>query len=375
MSILPGPGALSNLIYKRAARTRRFSSWDTTGGNRDYWSLAPGESRVMAEMSGSGSIRHIWITVGATDRLYLRKMALRAYWDGESTPSILCPLGDFFCLGHGIARSFCCLPFANVTHTSNEDMVGGGIALNCYFAMPYHSGARLEIVNECDETVRNFYYYVDYEECEMPEDALLFHAHYRQEAPTQGTKGDLSAKGVNYWDLMDEPNLSDAGNYLVLDARGAGHYVGCNISVNNIDPMVSPKRVGAREAPVHEITWWGEGDDMFFIDGEPWPPSLHGTGSEDYFCQAWGMHDKAYPYSGTSVNEDDKRHRCTSYRFHIEDPIHFEESLRFSIEHGHANLQENEYASVAYWYQTLRSAPLPDLPPVAARVMGLDGCT
>jgi len=334
--------------------------------------MAAGEKRALAEIAGAGIIRHIWITVGATDKMYLRKMVLKAYWDGEETPSVLAPLGDFFCLGNGIARSFACLPFAAVTHHGNDGNFGGGIALNCYFAMPFRSGARIEIVNECDEDVRNFYYYVDYEECGIPEEALLFHAHYRQEMPTVGTRGDLSEQGINYWDLMDVPNLSDKENYLILETEGAGHFVGCNISVDNVDPMVSQKRVGGREVPVHELTWWGEGDDMFFIDGEPWPPSLHGTGSEDYFSQAWGMHDKAYPYSGTSVTEDDPRfplrHMCTSYRFHIEDPVYFSKSLRFSMEHGHANLQQNDYSSVAYWYQTPRGLALPDLPSARERV-------
>jgi hypothetical protein len=368
----PGPGALSNLVYRRKARTRRFSSWDQTGGNRDYWTIPAGQSRTLAEISVPGCIRHIWITVGTENRQYLRKMVLRAYWNGEDSPSIHCPLGDFFCLGHGIARTFSCMPFACVTPEENNGKFGGGTALNCYFAMPFHKGARLEIVNECEEEVGSFYYYVDYEECEVPEDALLFHAHYRQEMPTKGTRGDLSAAGTNYWDLMAEPNIGGEDNYLILETEGAGHFVGCNISVDNIDPMVSKKKVGGKEVHAHELTWWGEGDDMFFIDGEKWPPSLHGTGSEDYFSQAWGMHPYAFPYSGTSIPETDPlfkdRNMCTSYRFHVEDPICFEKSLRFSMEHGHANLQENDYSSVAYWYQTQRSRPLPGLPPVQERI-------
>ncbi|MEO0248016.1 MAG: DUF2961 domain-containing protein, partial [candidate division WOR-3 bacterium] len=121
-----------------------------------------------------------------------------------------------------------------------------------------------------------------------------------------------------------------------------------------------------------EFTWWGEGDDMIFIDGEKWPPSLHGTGSEDYFCHAWGMHDRAYPYAGASIYEHDPafpdRHQCSSYRFHIEDPVIFHQSIRVTIEHGHANLQENDYSSVAYWYQTEPHKPFPVLPPVQERL-------
>jgi hypothetical protein len=154
---------------------------------------------------------------------------------------------------------------------------------------------------------------------------LRFHAHYRQEYPTKGSQGNLFEQRVNYWELLDTPNVSDAENYLILDAEGAGHYVGCVLSVDNIDPLPVIRKLGNREEVVKEYTWWGEGDDMIFIDGEPWPPSLHGTGSEDYLCHAWGMHPKAYLYAGASIPENDPKHpdrrQCTSYRFHIEDPI------------------------------------------------------
>ncbi|NUL82792.1 MAG: DUF2961 domain-containing protein [Armatimonadetes bacterium] len=366
-------GMMGRLTLKRSGRTKRQSSWDRTGGNRDYLTIGKGEVAELARIEGAGVIRHVWITVGCSDDLYLRKVILRCYWDGNSEPSVLAPLGDFFGMGHGIARSFNSIPLNTVTHVDNEGRYGGGVAMNCYFAMPFADGARIEVLNECDGDIGHFYYYVDYETHDrVNDDALRFCAHYRQEYPTKADRGSLYALGENYWEKMDEPCLSDAGNYLILDTQGAGHYVGCVLSVDNIDPLPKKVTIGnsVREEP--EYTWWGEGDDMFFIDGEPWPPSLHGTGSEDYLCQAWGMHPRGHLYAGTSIPERDPkfpdRRQCTSYRFHLEDPVMFERSLRLSIEHGHANLQENDYSSVAYWYQTPGHPPLTPMPPVIERL-------
>ncbi|CUU38792.1 Protein of unknown function (DUF2961) [Armatimonadetes bacterium GXS] len=369
-----GAGPLARLVFRREGRTKRVSSWDRTGGNRDFLTIPAGATATLADLQGAGCIRHIWITVGCRDPLYLRKVVLQMYWDGETEPSVLSPLGDFFGLGHGIARSFMSLPLATVTHTDNEGNYGGGVALNCYFPMPFSQSARLEVVNECEVDIGSFYYYIDYETYEnpLPENVLRFHAQYRQEYPTRGTQGNLFEQRRNYWELLDTPNLSDEENYLILEAEGAGHYVGCVLSVDNIDPLPVIRKLGSHEQIIKEYTWWGEGDDMIFIDGEPWPPSLHGTGSEDYLSQAWGMHPRAYLYAGASIPEHDPkfpdRHQCTSYRFHIEDPILFSRSIRVSIEHGHANLQENDYSSVAYWYQTEPHKPFPPLPPVNERL-------
>ncbi|MCS7190209.1 MAG: DUF2961 domain-containing protein, partial [Fimbriimonadales bacterium] len=243
---IEGAGPLAKLVYRRAGRTRRISSWDKTGGNRDFLTIPQGETATLAAVEGAGCIRHIWITVGCRDRLYLRKTVLKMYWDDEPEPSVLAPLGDFFGLGHGIARSYMSMPFATVTHESNEGNYGGGVALNCYFAMPFSSGARIEVVNECDTEIGSFYYYVDYEEYDapLPDHILRFHAHYRQEYSTRGTQGNLFEQRRNYWELLDTPNLSDAENYLILDAEGAGHYVGCVLSVDNIDPLPVIRRLG-----------------------------------------------------------------------------------------------------------------------------------
>jgi hypothetical protein len=259
-----------------------------------------------------------------------------------------------------------------VCHQDVEGNVGGGTALNCYFPMPYSGGFRIEMENQSGEPCDSFYYYVDYDEMDSWDEPLRFHAQYRQEYPTTVEGGTLISKGEHYWDHMADPNPSADGNYVILEAVGEGHFVGVTLSVENLDPMYPEKSFGANKIRVPELTWWGEGDDMFFIDDDTWPPSLHGTGSEDYLTQAWGMHDQACLYGGTTIHEHDpkrpNRRAVTSYRLHIPDPVIFRKRLHFSIEHGHANLQENDYSSVAYWYQTEPHAPFPSLPSAADRV-------
>ncbi len=364
---------LENLMYPRSGRSMRASSWDVTGGNKDWISFEPGETKTLAEVGGAGVIRHLWFTINHRDRMYLRNMVLRAWWDGEEHPSIEVPMGDFFCLGHGIARSFENAAFNTVTHDDNEGEVGGGIALNCYFAMPFKRGMKISVENQSELLCDSFYYYVDYDELDsLEEDTLRFHAQYRQEYPTLVQGGPLASRGEHYWNHMSDPNLSDKENYLILHAEGRGHYVGCNLSVENIDPTPWTRKFGEFEYKVPELTWWGEGDDMFFLDGQEWPPNLHGTGSEDYLTQAWGMHNRTYLFAGTSIHEHDAKHKdrraLTSYRLHIHDPVLFRKSIRFSIEHGHANLQQNDYSSVAYWYQTEPHARFPQLPSASERM-------
>jgi hypothetical protein len=355
-----GTTTLKSLVYQRAARTRRRSSYDTTGGNRDHWSIPVGETITLADLAGAGCITHLWFTISAPeDRYYLRHLVLRAYWDGEASPSIEAPVGDFFNVGHGVAKSNAALPLTTSANGDQEKKLGGNMAMNCYFQMPFGSGARITVTNEGTAPVQSFYFYVDYEEYDtLPDNALRFHAQWRREYRTEGAKGDLSAQGVNYWSLMDDPNPKGDGNYVILEAAGAGHYVGCNLSVDNIDPTPDG------------LTWWGEGDDMIFIDGEQ-VPSMIGTGSEDYFCHAWGMQPNAYPYAGTSLYEHDpdkpSRHKTTVYRFHVEDPVIFTTAIRVTIEHGHANLQQNDYSSTAYWYQAEPHAPFPALLSAVAR--------
>jgi hypothetical protein len=354
-----GAGSLRGLIYPRATRTRRISSWDRTGRNDDFVRVEAGATAVLADISGSGCLNHIWITANAEDSLYLRQVVLRMFWDGEATPSVESPLGDFFGVGHARASHFLSLPLSMIT--GGDPAQANQAAMNCYFPMPFAAGARLTLANESARPLRSLYYHLDFEERAVEAETLRFHAHWRRDHPTSATM-DLGAPGVNFAQDNAQANLHGGGNYLILEAEGRGHFVGSVLSVDHVNPIPG-------------FGWFGEGDDMIFIDGEVWPPSLHGTGTEDYFCAAWGFPSGKYngPYHGVSLAGPNVgplaySGQWTMYRFHIEDPICFSRSIRVTIEHGHANCQADDFASVAYWYQTEPHRPFPALLPVAQRL-------
>ncbi len=312
--VLAGQDMLDKLGEKQNYRSRRISSYDRSGGNRDSIVIDPGKTAILAEIKGPAAIHHIWVTMAGEDFVG-RKVILRIYWDGEEDPSVEAPIGDFFGVGHGLDRNLTSLPIA----CSSE-----GRARNCYWYMPFRWSCRVTATNEGTRPVDAFYYNVDYRELDgLRPDAPYFHAQYRQDFPCTGDQ-----------------------NYVILDAVGAGHYVGCNLSVLQ-----------------RTEGWWGEGDDMIYVDGET-VPSLHGTGSEDYFCDAWGMRQDEHPFYGCPLQEEDFRpgSKASVYRFHIPDPIPFKKSIRVTIEHGDGNGRSDYYSSVAYWYQTEPHVPYPPLP-------------
>jgi len=335
--IMPG-SSLRDLATLRDYKALRSSSWDQTGGNKDYWVIEPGQTRVLADISGPGCLTHLWTTISCGERDYLRKLVLRMYWDGEEKPSVECPVGDFFGLGH-----------AATTYFSSAALSMWDRAFNCYFPMPFAQGARVEVTSECETCDTVYYFYVDYEAyASAPENTGRFHAQWRREHCVAE-------------ELPDEKNLDGAGNYVILDAKGRGHYVGCHLDIDAQTPG-----------------WWGEGDDMFFIDGEKWPPSLHGTGTEDYFCGAWNYNRLQQtfctPYYGYHFKTNaDYTGKHSQYRYHIQDPIPFQESMLFSLEHGHANNLGHDYSSTAYWYQTEPHCHCVELLPVEKRLPRLWG--
>jgi len=339
-----GVSPLSGLATLRDAQSHRASSWDRTGGNQDAIEIAVGATATLADIPGAGCIRHIWFTIDCEDKLYLRKLVLRMYWDDEATPSVETPVGDFFGVGHGVTAHFVSLPL-NMTGPGPRRPHAG---MNCFFPMPFARRARVTIENLATAPVGAFYYYIDYETfAQLPPDQGRFHAQWHCEHPCQA---------VPYPDPFRAKNTSGADNYVVLEAEGRGHYVGCLLNVDNFN------------AYQQERTWFGEGDDMIFIDADTWPPSLHGTGTEDYFCEAWGFPSGAYsgPYHGVSLAGDmiDTAGQWSLYRFHLEDPIHFRERIRVTIEHGNANNQSND----AYWYQVEPHRPFVAMPPLEMRL-------
>lgn len=361
-----GYGTLANLARLRNYRSRRLSSWDRTGGNRDFVQVPAGACLALGEIAGAGVVRHVWMTMASLspEPHGLRRMVLRMFWDGETSASVEVPMGDFFGIGFGVRRNFVSLPL----QMSPQD----GRGFNCWFPMPFASGARFEIENQGNAD-RIVYFYIDYEEHRQADPELArFHAWWNRKNPTAGT---ARARGYTRKDYgLDEqrpvgpgfagapwlePNLDGADNYVILDVEGRGHYVGCNLNIDVFQRQVND--------------WYGEGDDMIFVDGEPWPPRLHGTGTEDYFNAAFCPKQEYHaPYHGITVYSGNEAWpwggKNSMYRFHIEDPIRFERSLRVTIESGHNNALANDYSSTAYWYQCDRRRPLPPLPPVADRI-------
>jgi hypothetical protein len=357
--------ALHGLIHPRLAKSRRESSWDRNGGNIDAINIEPHAMIDIAKIPGQGCVKHIWMTALCDDPLYLRKTILRIYWDGEENPSVEVPLGDFFGVGHAKVSHYISIPLNMITDTWALDI--NAAAMNCYWPMPFLESAIFQIHNESNYPIKSFYFHIDYERYPNPplEEILHFHAQWRRINPTPGTL-DMTKEDVNLEISNAASNLNGLGNYIILEAEGNGHYVGCNLSIDHIDP-------------IPDFHWFGEGDDMIWIDEDAirrsWPPTLHGTGTEDYFCAAWGFPTGKYdgPYHGVSLagpvkGDHPYSGKWTAYRYHIEDPIFFQKCILVSIEHGHANCHSNDYSSTAYWYQTEPHLPFPQLPIVEDRL-------
>src|SRR5215469_14836321 len=324
---------LNGLEVLKDFHAMRASSSDPNwrNGNADSRPIPPGATLTLAELKGPGRIVHFWNTIADNEPYYSRLLTLRIYWDGETNPSVECPIGDFFGIGHGVDQPYTSLP---VRVTSN------GRGRNCYWPMPFKKSARITVTNEGRQRCGAFYYYLDWQKLpSLPKDSAYFHAMYRQEFPCEM-----------------------GHNYLLADIHGRGQYVGTVLSVYASSPG-----------------WFGEGDDFFFIDGEK-EPSLRGTGTEDYFCDGWGFRQQDGPFYGAPLWEGTGTGDQTSvYRWHIPDPVAFKKSLRVEIEHKGSQVfpdgkrsgfieRDDLFSSVAFWYQTEPHKPWPPLPPGPARL-------
>lgn len=331
-------GPLSSIYrLQKGIKNRRISSFDKTGGNADCRRIAEHETKSII-LPGAGIIRHIWITIACDDPMIRRNAIIRAFWDGEHHPSVECPIGDFFGQGFGEKYNYAALPVC----ASPRD----GNALVSYFPMPFADGARLEIENQSDKPINAFYFYVDYEEhVSIDEDCGRFHAWWNREI----TKPDNPLDIENEWNTLGDEFKNNTGtdNYLFADIEGRGHFAGVQYYVDCPTPI-----------------WYGEGDDLFLIDGEPWP-GLSGTGTEDFFNTSWSPKELyQHPYFGCARINDGVgwMGRTHIYRFFLDDPIYFEKSLHASIEHGHANGLTMDLSSVSYWYQTEPHKAFPVFP-------------
>jgi len=287
--------------------------------------IKPKETFVLADVKGMGAIQQIWMTPAGTWRFAI----LRFYWDGETTPSVEAPVGDFFASGWQRYAQISSLPVC----------VNPGSALNCYWTMPFRKSFKITIE---DFTV---YYQINYTLTDIPEDAAYFHAQFRRANP-------LPYKSV----------------YTILDGvKGWGHYVGTYLAWG-----------------VHSNGWWGEGEIKFYLDGDTDFPTIAGTGTEDYFCGSYDFDSRgpdgvvrytefSTPYSGLAqvIKGDghyDVQQRFGLYRWHIMDPIRFEKDLKVTIQAlgwrsgGRYLPLQDDIASTAFWYQTEPHAPFPKLP-------------
>jgi hypothetical protein len=329
-----------SLFAATGARSRRASSWDRSGGNRDCVVVGPGETVTLLEHEGAGCVTHMYMVLGFAELTDYRDAILRCYWDGERSPSVEVPLGDFFAIGHGRVRTF----QSELVAVNPGD--GAAYAMNAYFPMPFSKGAMITIEHRgptpLGGAVGGLWYHIDYEcyDRPLPDDALRFHAQWRQERPT-------TPVGPPNVQLHDGTNVDGAENYVALEADGEGHMVGLVLEIDN-----------------PHGGWFGEGDDMVFIDGEGWPPSIHGTGTEEVFGAAASPTEEfAGPYTGYHLIESPDYSGVTAmYRWFVRDPIRFTRSIRWTIEHGHANNFAVDYGSVAFWYQREPHAEFPPLP-------------
>jgi hypothetical protein len=354
--------SMGNLSRLSHARTRSISPENLTGEKgkggmategtgaeaaRDLgqgWKISPsfkiGPKKVLtlAEIQGPGAIQHIWMTPTG----HLRFSILRFYWDGESQPSVELPVGDFFACGWG--------RYAQVS--SLAVCVNPGSGLNSYWEMPFRKSGKITLEN-LDEQAMTIYYQVDYVLTQVPQDAAYFHAQFRRSNPL--------------------PLKTD---HVILDGvKGWGHYVGTYLAWG-----------------VHNTGWWGEGEIKFFLDGDGKFPTINGTGTEDYFCgsydfdvgppitppfvappEAYHYQEFTTPYSGLAqvIRPDghyESQQRFGLYRWHIMDPIRFEQDLKVTIQalgwrSGNRYLPlQDDISSVAFWYQAEPHMPFPKLP-------------
>jgi hypothetical protein len=298
----------------------------TERSNSDNFRVAPGATHTLMDVKGPGEITHIWMTfLGPEPQEWAKagsanhqEMLLRIYWDGSKRPAVEAPVGDFFANCFGKRAEVISLPV----------IVEDADSYNCFWQMPFRKSARVEIVNQSDKPISLLYYNIDWiKKKSLPKDTPYFYAQYRQEYPVQhGT------------------------DYVLLDTRGKGHYVGTVLAVRTRSPA-----------------WFGEGDEKIYIDGEA-KASIWGTGTEDYFLSAWGLKATGTPYFGVPYFDQwgIVGGHTSAYRWHINDPIVFNSGIKVTFEHfgwispdenpsyksTSWNEREDDYSSVAFWYQT-----------------------
>jgi len=294
--------------------------------------IAAGDTVTLMNIDGCGVIQHIWMTVSSRAPKTLRNLILRMYWDGEKTPSVEVPVGDFFGLAHGHPVEL------NSAWTTMPRARG----FNCFFVMPFSKHAEVTIENDTGEKLGAIYFQIDYELRKgLPDNVGRFHAQFRRENPTTKLK-----------------------DYVIVDnVSGPGMYVG---TVIGIRPL--------------EGNWWGEGEIKFYMDGDTDYPTICGTGTEDYLCTGYGMGLYQTQYHGCPLYHYHKSKEYPDglvgmYRWHVKDPVRYRKSLKVTIQQigWKKGLSEraDDWCSVAYWYQAEPHNPFPKLPDRKARLANI----
>ena len=320
-----GQGGMANLETgsARIAAQELGTGWKVN----PYIIIKPNETFEIANIDSSGAIQHIWMTPTGK----WRNTIIRFYWDYQKEPSVECPVGDFFCSGWECYNQISSLAVC----------VNPGSAFNCYWYMPFQKNCRITLENRSEEEVR-YYYQIDYMLGSVPQDCAYFHSQFNRSNP-------LPYKSVHT---------------ILHGAKGKGQYVGTYMAWG-----------------VNNNGWWGEGEIKFYLDNDDIYPTICGTGTEDYFCGSYNFEDPytkdryvsfTTPYTGFHELKKDELYKCQKrfgmYRWHISDPVRFEQNLKITIQalgwrEGRRYLPlQDDIASVAYWYQTLPTAPFPALP-------------
>lgn len=363
LPLLPSPSLQSRALTAENPTGAKGAGGQANRGRKGRASISPlraGETAILADIEGPGCLRHIWITTRPGYPAHDRNLILRCYWDGQETPSVECPLTDFFGMAHGRRR-----PFASALTSMPE-----GRGLSAYFLMPFRQHARITLENDTGEDEPDLFYQIDLTQGdEFPDEIGYFHAQFRRQNPTQLKK-----------------------DYVILDGvRGRGRFLGCVIGLRTLDKY-----------------WWGEGEVKVYLDGDTNYPTICGTGSEDYVCSAWGLGEYHAPEHGCPLyvkgTPEMLDELVSLYRWHLRDPIYFHRDIRVEMQQiggagggwldaikprvasGEVEVpmpiapdatftlfeRQDDLCSTAFWYQTLPTVPFPALPDRALRSIGLE---
>lgn len=285
--------------------------------------IEAGETVQLCDIEEEGTIRHIWMTTNRSPA-NLRSMVIRVWWDDQEHPSIECPIGDFMGFAHGKVEAY----------DSAVHSLGSNAGMNIWLPMPFRKRARVTLSNEGTAT-RPLYYQIDYTlEDEHPADVGRLHVLFRRENPTT-IKED----------------------FVILPKRsGKGRYLGALLGIRSLDTA----------------RWWGEGEIKIYMDGDTDFPTICGTGSEDYVCLSYGMQQTPFFYNGCNLNQEGF---ISMYRWHLPDPIYWKRECRITIQQigwgreveGGLYERQDDWSTATFWYEPIPSAPLPEMPDLAAR--------